>query len=78
MRVDQLFDEIQVFEGIAQRTGVHVGRGAVRHNSGVCRSLSELIRKARFSGDGLFYLPVDLWPPQTEHVEIQRPWTVIP
>ena len=78
MQIHQLFDEIRVFEGIAERTGARVDRAAVRHNSGVCRSLSELTRKARMSGDGTFYLPADLWPGTEERVDINRRWVVIP
>lgn len=77
VHTNQLFDEIRVFDGIAERTGVHVDRDSVRHNSGVCRSMSEMIRKARASGEGCFYLPANLWPADTEKIEINRRWVVM-
>ena len=77
MLVNQMFDEVSVFEGVAERTGVHFDREAVRRSPGLCRSLGELVRKARASGNGTFYLPQNLWPPDTDRVELQRPWVVM-
>jgi hypothetical protein len=77
MLINQSFDEIRVFDGAAERTGVHFERNAVRHSDGCCRSLTELIRKARASGDGYFYLPLNTWPADTERVELQKKWIVI-
>jgi hypothetical protein len=77
MRVNQSFDEIRVYAGIAERTGAHFQRDAVRHSEGCCRSMSELARKARSSGDVTFYLPLDIWPADKERVELQKPWVVM-
>ena len=77
MRVSQRFDEIRVYEGIAERTGVHVERSAVRRSAGCCRSVTELLRKARDAGDGYFYLPLDLWPPDRSELAIHKPWIVV-
>lgn len=77
MPVIQSFDEIRVYEGIAERTGVRFERNEVRRSGGYCASLSELIRKARAFGDGTFYLPLNRWPPETDRVEIRKPWVVI-
>jgi hypothetical protein len=77
MLVSQMFDEVAVFEGVAERTGVRFDRAAVRRSTGLCRSLGELVRKARASGSGTFYLPLNLWPPDTDRVELQRPWVVM-
>ena len=77
MSVRKLFNEIRVYAGIAERTGVQLERGSVRRSGGCCRSLTELIRKARDAGDGYFYLPLDLWPPNTERVELQKPWVIV-
>ena len=30
-----------------------------------------------YAGDGYFYLPLDLWPPNTERVELQKPWVIV-
>jgi hypothetical protein len=77
MLVNQSFEEIRVVAGVAERTGVLFERNDVRRSSGCCRSLTELIRKARDSGDGYFYLPIKLWPAESERVELQKPWVVV-
>ena len=76
MLVNQLFEEIRVYAGVAERTGVQFERSAVRRSGGCCRSVTELVRKARDSGDGTFYLPLDIWPADRERVELQKPWVV--
>jgi len=73
----ELFDEIRVYEGVAERTGVQFARSEVRRSRGCCRSLTELSRKARTAGDGDFYLPIGLWPADTEQVDLRKPWVVI-
>jgi len=77
MLIKQLFDEIRAYDGVAERTGVQFERDAVRRSSGCCRSLTELIRKARAGGDGSYYLPLSLWPANTERVELRKHWTVM-
>jgi hypothetical protein len=77
MLVTQTFDEIRVYEGVAERTGVHFERSAVRRCGGCCGSLTDLIRKARASGDGTFYLPLNVWPADRERVELRKPWVVM-
>ena len=77
MLTKRLFDEIRVYDGVAERTGVQFERDAVRRSSGCCKSLTELIRKARDAGDGCFYLPLDVWPANTERVPLQRSWIVV-
>ena len=77
MLVNQLFDEIRAYDGVAERTGVQFERDALRRSSGCCRSLTELIRKARDGGDGNYYLPLSLWPANTERVELQKRWVVM-
>lgn len=77
MRKDQSFDEIRVYAGIAERTGARFDRNSVRRSTGCCANVSELIRKVRAIGDGTFYLPVDLWPADSERVDLNKPWIVI-
>ncbi len=77
MLVKQLFDEIRVYDGVGERTGVQFERSAVRRSGGCCRSLTALIRKARDAGDGYYYLPLNLWPADTERVELQKRWVVM-
>lgn len=68
------FDEIRVYDGVAERTGVNFERSAIRRSGGCCRSLTELIRKARAAGDGYFYLPLGMWPADSQQIELQKPW----
>lgn len=77
MRIGQSFDEIRVYAGIAERTGAHFDRNSVRHSAGYCGNLPALVRKARDSGDGTFYLPVNLWPAGKESVDLHKPWIVM-
>ena len=77
MLIPRSFDEIRVYAGIAERTGVHHERSAVRRSGGCCRSLTELMRKARAAGDGCFYLPLGMWPADTERLELQKQWIVL-
>jgi hypothetical protein len=77
MLVTQSFDEIRVYEGVAERTGVHFERKEVRRNGGCCGSLTELLRKARDAGEGTFYMPVNMWPADTERLELRKPWIVM-
>jgi len=73
----EVFDEVRVYEGVAERTGAQFSRSEVRRSRACCRSLSELARKARASGDGDFYLPHDLWPPDTDRVDLRKPWIIL-
>ena len=73
----QSLDEIRVFEDVAERTGVQFQRSAVRRSEGYCRSLTEFMRKARASGEGIFYLPLNIWPTDVERVELRKPWVVM-
>ena len=77
MLVTQRFEEIRVYAGFAERTGVVFERSEVRRSEGCCSSLAGLIRKARDSGDGTFYLPLDVWPADTERVELRKQWVVM-
>ena len=71
----QTFDEIRVYEGIAERTGNTVGRDSLRRSKSLCQSMSELTRKVRREGDGVFYLASDAWPADTESVNLLTKWT---
>jgi len=74
---NESFDEIRVCEGVAERTGVHFERSAVRRCGGCCRTVTALVRKARASGDGIYYLPLYAWPTDTERLQIRKPWVVM-
>jgi len=77
MASTQHFDEIRVYEGVAERTGVRFERKDVRRNGSCCSSLTALARKARAGGDGYFYLPADVWPPDTEQIAMLKKWIVV-
>lgn len=77
MREKRLFEEVRVYDGVAERTGVQFARDAVRRSSACCRSLTELIRRAREAGDGYFYLPAGVWPADRDRIELQKPWVVV-
>jgi hypothetical protein len=68
------FHEIRVYAGVAERTGVQFAGSDVRRSGSCCRSLSALIRKARDTGDGTFYLPLKFWPADTERIELRKEW----
>jgi len=72
-----LFDEIQVYGGVAERTGTAFEKTEVRRSDRCCKSLTELLRKARSSGDGTFYLPQSVWPVDTERFELRKQWVVM-
>jgi len=77
MAPTQYFEEIRVFEGVAERTGVQFDRKDVRRSGGCCSSLTELLRKARAAGEGYFYLPLNCWPADTEQIAMQKKWIVV-
>ena len=76
--VNSLCAEINVFQGVGEKTGVLVERSAVRGKKGLCKSMRDLTIKSRVLGDGFYYLPIDLWPDEDGPVTIHRQdWTVI-
>jgi len=77
LRSNQLFDEIRVFEGVAERTGTTVNRQTIRGREAVCRTVRDLARKSRRLGDGYFYLPVMEWPEGATRVELSTTWVPI-
>lgn len=71
----QQFEEVRVYEGVAERTGNTVDRDTVRGSKAVCQSVSELTRKFRREGDGVFYLASKAWPEDTEKIVLTAKWT---
>ncbi len=74
LRSGQLFDEIHVFEGVAERTGTTVSRKSIRGRETVCRTMRDLALKVRRLGDGYFYLPVLEWPEGVTRFELSTAW----
>ena len=76
--VNSLCAEISVYEGLAETTGMYVERSAIRGRKGLCKSMRDLAIKSRVLGDGVYYIPVDLWPKSNEPVVVHKhDWTVI-
>ena len=73
----QSYAEVRVYDGVAERTGVQFERSEVRRSAGYCASLTDFLRKARAAGEGTFYVPLDMWPADTERIELRTPWTVM-
>ena len=76
--VNSLCAEISIFEGMGEPTGVVVERSAIRGRKGLCKSMRDLAIKSRVLGDGVYYIPIDLWPKTKEPVVVHKhDWTVI-
>jgi hypothetical protein len=71
------FEEVQVFSGVAERTGNRVARAEIRTATGVCSSISDLGKKFRRLGDGIYYLDSSAWPPETPTVDLSRAWKTL-
>ena len=74
----QCFDEIHVFESVAERTGNLVERATLRGRQGVCRSLTELRSKCRQFGDGYYCLAPSAWPAEVTAIDLRKSWQPLP
>jgi hypothetical protein len=72
--LEKVFDEIHVYDGVAERTGVTIDCTDVRGHRGMCRSVTELTAKSRRLGDGYYYLASTAWPADTKSVNLVRAW----
>jgi hypothetical protein len=68
------FDEIRVYDGIAERTGTRLDRNGVRGRRSICRSLTDLAAKVRRLGDGYYYLSSSAWPVDATTVNLIKVW----
>ncbi len=76
--VNSLCAEISIFEGAGEPTGVVVERSAIRGKKGLCKSMRDLAIKLRVLGDGVYYIPVELWPMAKGPVVVNKhDWMVI-
>jgi hypothetical protein len=75
--LNRSFHEVQVYDGIAERTGVSIDRAGVRGHGGVCRSITELAAKSRRLGDGYYYLASSAWPEDVKSVTLTQAWTAM-
>lgn len=62
-RIRRQCEEVHAYAGVAERTGVLIELKGLKARTNACSSMVDLIRKYKLFGDGLFYLPVGLWPP---------------
>src|ERR1700737_726643 len=60
-RLKRLCDEVRVFDAIAERTGEKVEIQNLKSYRNACTSMTDLTRKHRLLGDGLYYLAVGSW-----------------
>ncbi|MBV9493159.1 MAG: hypothetical protein JOZ54_02850 [Acidobacteria bacterium] len=76
--VNSVCAEISIYQGVGETTGVLVERSAIRGRKGLCKSMRDLAIKSRVLGDGIYYIPIDLWPKGDEPVTVHKhDWTVI-
>ena len=75
--VNSMCAEINIFQGVGEKTGIVVERSAVRGKKGLCKSMRDLTIKSRVLGDGFYYLPIELWPFSEPVVVHKQDWTVI-
>ncbi len=69
------YEEIRIYDGIAERTGNRVDRPAAGPRATLCSSINQLGASSRRLGDGLYYLAESEWPEETESVDLNRSWT---
>jgi hypothetical protein len=75
--VNSICAEISVYQGVGERTGQLVERRAIRGKPGLCKSMRDLSIKSRILGDGYYYIPIELWPPNEPVVINKIDWTVM-
>jgi hypothetical protein len=61
-RIVRICEEVHAYDGSAERTGTLVELRSMKSGQRTCTSLTDLIRKYKLYGDGLFYLPIGHWP----------------
>lgn len=73
-KANHSFEEIHIFDNVAQPTGNRVDRSIIRQRRGACRSITELTAKWRRFGDGYYYLIASAWPVDTPSLDLRKPW----
>lgn len=61
-RIARVCEEIHAFDGSAERTGATIELRGLKARNRTCTSLTDLVRKYKLYGDGIFYLPIGHWP----------------
>lgn len=66
-RIERVCEEVRAYAGAAERTGATIMLRGMKAGTRTCTSVTDLVRKYKLYGDGLFYLPLGHWPEgQTE------------
>ena len=65
-------EEVHAFAGTAERTGVVIELRGLKARKHACTSLTDLVRKYKLYGDGIFYLPVGHWPEGAAEVTLDN------
>ena len=64
--------------GKGYSAAIVVERSAIRGKKGLCKSMRDLAIKSRVLGDGVYYIPIELWPNAKGPVTVHKhDWTVI-
>jgi hypothetical protein len=71
-RIARLCEEVRAFGGTAERTGVTLELRGLKAHKRTCTSLTDLVRKYKLYGDGLFYLPAGQWPEGEAQVSLDN------
>jgi hypothetical protein len=71
-RIARMCEEIHAYAGSAERTGTVIELRGLKTGQRTCTSLTDLIRKYKLYGDGIFYLPVGLWPKDEKEIPLDN------
>lgn len=71
-RIERICEEVHAYAGTAERTGVTIELRGLKAHGRTCTSLTDLVRKYKLYGDGLFYIPVGHWPAEQPQVELDN------
>ena len=75
-RISRMCEEVHAFAGRAERTGNAMEMRGLKAGKRRCTSITDLIRKYKLYGDGLFYLPAGHWPDGEDEIALDNvKWT---
>lgn len=77
-RIERMCEEVHAYAGTAERTGTMFELRGLKARQRTCKSVTDLIRKYKLYGDGMFYLPVGQWPDGQAQIDLDTiKWTGI-
>ena len=71
--VEPQCDEITIFDSVAERTGNTSPMRGFRGRPNLARSMTDLARRHRTLGDGIFYLAEGQWPTGANALDLKQP-----